>query len=161
MKKNLDSQTLTEHFLTLALEEARKAKQQDEVPVGAVMVRNGVVIAAAHNQKEINHNVFGHAEMLVIQKAVENLGDWRLTDCVLYSTLEPCPMCAGALLHARIKKVVFGAKDLKWGAAGSIIDILTPKLFNHQTEAVYHPMEACGAWIRDFFREKRSSCTRV
>jgi tRNA(adenine34) deaminase len=142
-------------FLNEALAEAEKAGRFGEVPVGAVIVRNGEVIVRTHNLKEANRNVTAHAELLAIDEACTLLGDWRLTDCELFTTLEPCPMCAGAILHARLKRVVFGAKDIKWGAAGSVVHLFDKPYFNHRTEAVHAANERCAKILSQFFRELR------
>ncbi|NQY74663.1 MAG: nucleoside deaminase, partial [Candidatus Margulisbacteria bacterium] len=131
-------------YMKLALEEASKAASLGEVPVGVVIVRDGTVIARAHNTKEHQKDVTGHAEIEAIKKAQTHLSDWRLSDCELYTTLEPCPMCAGAILHARIKRLAFGAKDPKWGAVGSVIDLLTEPLFNHKVGVTFLNMPECG-----------------
>ncbi|MSR88891.1 MAG: nucleoside deaminase [Candidatus Margulisbacteria bacterium] len=141
--------------LILALAEAKKAAAMGEVPVGAVLVRSGVVVASGFNQKERLKDVLGHAEIQVISEASRVLGDWRLNGTTLYTTLEPCPMCAGVILHSRIARVVFGAWDLKWGAAGSVVNLFVPKQFNHVTEIVYVPMEKCEEILRVFFRKRR------
>ncbi len=121
-------------YMAEALAEARLALAAGEVPVGAVIVKNGEIIGRGHNTKEGNHDPMGHAEIAAIKMATENLGQWRLDGATLYATLEPCPMCAGAMLQSRISRLVFGAWDLRWGAAGSIVDLLNPPLFNHRIE---------------------------
>lgn len=147
---------MTDHSgLTLALIEAKKAAAIGEVPVGAVLVRAGVVVASGFNKKEQLKDALGHAEIQVISEASRLLGDWRLNGTTLYTTLEPCPMCAGVILHSRIDRIVFGAWDLKWGAAGSVVNLFVPKQFNHVTEIVYVPMVECEEILRDFFRERR------
>ena len=143
------------HYLAYALNEARKAESKNEVPVGAVIVQNGIIIGRGHNQKESSHDPTGHAELRAIRQAARKLRSWRLERCTLYSTLEPCPMCAGAILHARIEKVIFGAKDLKWGAAGTIIDLFSQPLFNHKTLTEYCASDACSSLLTSFFRKKR------
>ena len=109
-------------FLKEAINQAKIAFEQDEVPVGAVIVQKNSIISRAHNEKEQQNSISAHAEFLAIQRAIDYLGDWRLTGCVLYTTLEPCPMCAGAILHSRLDEVVYAAHDLKWGAAGTIFE---------------------------------------
>ncbi len=141
--------------LDLALEQAKLAASLGEVPVGAVIVKDGKVIAQAHNVKEFTQNAVGHAEILAIQKATTLLGDWRLDGCDLYCTLEPCPMCAGAMLHARIRHVFYGAKDKKWGAAGSVVHLLDKPYFNHQTIATYIPDSRCSEILSNFFQKLR------
>ncbi|MFA5879193.1 MAG: nucleoside deaminase [Candidatus Margulisiibacteriota bacterium] len=141
-------------YLALAYQEALKSLRKKEVPVGAVIVRNNFVIAKAHNLKETKKDVTAHAEILAIKKAQKKLNDWRLTDCVLYSTLEPCPMCAGAIIHARINKIIFGAKDLKWGAAGSVFNLFQED-FNHKVAISYLEDSACAQILIDFFKGLR------
>jgi tRNA(adenine34) deaminase len=144
--------------MRLALSEAEAALEVGEVPVGAIIVHQGRTIAAAHNQREMLHDPTAHAEMIAITQAAESLGDWRLTDCTLYVTLEPCPMCAGALVQARLTRLVFGAADPKAGACVSLYSIATDKRLNHQVELVGGILEMqCGALLRDFFARKRSA----
>ena len=120
-----------EKFMKKALKEAEKAYAKEEIPVGAVIVKNGKIIARAYNQKETSKNACGHAEILAIQKACKKLNAWRLLDCEMYVTLEPCPMCAGALINSRISKVYIGTDDEKTGACGTKIDLLKDYKFNH------------------------------
>ena len=141
--------------LDAALAEAKKSEKKKEVPVGAVIVKDGKIIARAHNLKESRKDTTAHAELLAIQKAQKKIKDWRLDGCILYSTLEPCPMCAGAILHARIKTVIFGAKDLKWGAAGTKTNLFSEKLFNHFTQIIYVPTKSCEKILTNFFRSLR------
>ena len=144
-------------FMQLALDEARQAGQADEVPVGAVLVRNGQVIARGRNMPIGGQDPTAHAEMQALRAAAQALGNYRLDDCELFVTLEPCAMCAGAMLHARLKRVVFGAPDSKTGAAGSVIDLFANPLLNHQTQVQGGVLaQACGAVLQDFFRHKRS-----
>ena len=144
-----------EPFMQLAIEEARKSG--DDVPVGAVLVGpSGQVIAQAHNTREAKKDPTGHAEIEVIRQAAAQLGDWRLDDCTLVVTLEPCVMCAGAIVSARIPKVVFGAWDERVGAAGSIYDVLRDQRLGKQIEVVSSVLEReCGELIRNFFIKKR------
>ncbi len=143
-------------FMILAIEEAKKAFNKGEVPIGAVIVKDNKVIAKAHNLKETSKNVIYHAEILAIKDACNFLGRWRLTDCTIYVTIEPCPMCAGAILQGRIKKVVIGAMDIKSGACGSIINILNNSRFNHQTEIETGILEEeCSRLMKDFFKSLR------
>ena len=150
---------LDEGYMTLALEEAQKAADLGEVPIGAVVVRRGEVIARAHNLRETRKCAAAHAELLAIQEACRVAGGWRLTDTTLYVTLEPCPMCAGAILQARIDRVVFGAVDPKAGACGSLLNFLQDQRFNHQVKIQAGVLERdCGAILKGFFarlREKR------
>lgn len=144
-----------ERYLNVALNMAKKAYKKDEVPVGAVIVRNGKIIAKASNARETKKNPLAHAEILAIKKAAKKLRCWRLTGCTLYVTLEPCPMCAGAIINARIDEVVFGAYDPKAGAFGSVYDLAQGKL-NHTprvTGGVLQPK--CAKLLIDYFREKR------
>ena len=138
-----------------ALEEARKAAALGEVPVGAVVAKDGEIISAAHNTRETEKNALHHAELLAIDAACKKLGGWRLWQCTLYVTLEPCPMCAGAILNAHLPRVVYGAKDPKSGAAGSLVDVLhLPGCF--QPEVLGGVLEeACSQALRDFFRALR------
>ena len=141
-------------FMRMALEEAEKAALQGEVPVGAVVVRQGQVIARAHNLRETNRNAVAHAELLAIDAACQKAGGWRLTDTTLYVTLEPCPMCAGAIMQARIDRVVFGAADPKTGACGSLMNLLQDNRMNHQSEVVPGVMaeESAQVLMRFFLR---------
>lgn len=142
-------------FLEAALQEAEAAYSVAEVPVGAVIVKDGIIIARAHNLKETQKSVLAHAECLAIEAAQRTLGDWRLVGCTLYSTLEPCPMCAGAILHARLDKVVFGAYDLKWGAAGTIVNLFENPKFNHRCETEYIAFPDSETILKRFFKEQR------
>ena len=139
-----------------ALRQAAKAYEAGEVPVGAVIVREGRVIARAFNQVELLKDATAHAEMLAITQAEEFAGDWRLTDCTLYVTKEPCPMCAGAIVHARLTRVVFGAGDPKAGAAGSALNLLQFPTLNHQCQITNGVREAeCRTLLQNFFAEQR------
>ena len=132
-------------YMQKALEQARIAESMDEVPIGAVVVHQGRLIGAAHNQRQMLHDPTAHAEMLAITQAAEALGDWRLLDCALYVTLEPCPMCAGAIVNARIPWVIFGATDPKAGAVNSLFQLLNDKRLNHRCEVVSGVMDIeCG-----------------
>lgn len=145
------------HFMRMALDQAVAAFEQDEVPVGAVIVHQHRVIGAAHNQREALRDPTAHAEMLAITQASESLNDWRLNGCTLYVTLEPCPMCAGALVNARIDRVVFGAWDAKAGAVSSLFSIGSDSRLNHRFEVSAGVMqEDCGAILTEFFRRKRA-----
>ncbi|SDZ08131.1 tRNA adenosine(34) deaminase TadA [Tindallia californiensis] len=149
-------QTTDEIYMQLALREAKKAAAIGEVPIGAVIVRKGVVIASAHNQRETGKDATAHAELIAIQKACQKVGGWRLTDTTLYVTIEPCPMCAGAILQSRIDKVVIGAMDPKAGAAGSLMNILQDHRFNHQVQLTTGVLEeACSEAMKAFFQELR------
>ena len=147
-----------EYFMQDAIRQALKAYEADEVPVGAVVVRNGTVIARAWNQVEMLNDATAHAEMLALTAAEAAVGDWRLTDCTLYVTKEPCPMCAGAIVHCRLARVVLGAPDPTGGAAGSAMNLLQFPSLNHQCEITSGIMEAdCCSLLQTFFREKRKS----
>jgi len=147
-----------EFFMGEALRQARRAAAAEEVPVGAVIVRAGQVIARAFNQVELLKDATAHAEMLAITQAEEALGDWRLTDCTLYVTKEPCPMCAGAIVHARLARVVFGAADAKAGAAGSALNLLQFPSLNHRCAITGGVREAeSRALLRDFFGRQRDA----
>jgi tRNA(adenine34) deaminase len=144
------------HFMRLALREAAAAAAEDEVPIGAIIVHAGQVIAAAHNQREQLHDPTAHAEMIAITQAAGVLGDWRLEGCTLYVTLEPCPMCAGASVLARIPRVVYGAADPKAGAAQSLYRLLEDDRLNHRAQVTPGVLaEECGAILTQFFAQKR------
>jgi len=145
-----------ERYMRLALAEAQQAMAEDEVPVGAVIVHQERVIAAAHNQRECLRDPTAHAEMIAITQAAEALSSWRLEDCRLYVTLEPCPMCAGAIVQARIPWVVYGAADPKAGAVESLYQLLGDPRLNHRCQTVSGVLaEPCGAILGQFFRAKR------
>jgi tRNA(adenine34) deaminase len=145
-----------ERFLRLALDEARAAAREGEVPVGAVIVRDGQVVAAAHNQRETLRDPTAHAEMIAITQAATAVGAWRLEGCTLYVTLEPCPMCAGAIVQARVPRVVYGAADPKGGAVDTLYRLLTDDRLNHRVEVTSLVLAGeCGAILTEFFRERR------
>ncbi|MGG3196322.1 tRNA adenosine(34) deaminase TadA [Priestia aryabhattai] len=145
-----------EKYMRLAIDEALKAKDKLEVPIGAVIVQNDEVIAAAYNLRETEQRSVAHAELLAIDEACKKLGTWRLEDATLYVTLEPCPMCAGAIVLSRVKRVVFGAYDPKGGCAGTLLNLLEFEKFNHQAEVVGGILaEECGNLLTTFFRELR------
>jgi len=147
---------LDHQFMEQALEQAQLAAIAGEVPVGAVIVRNGVVLSKAFNKPITNHDPSAHAEMLVLRQAALSEENYRLPGTTLYVTLEPCTMCAGAMLHARVDRIVYGATDLKTGAAGSVLDVFSSKQINHQTVIEGGVMgEECGQLLRDFFKERR------
>jgi len=146
--------------MQLALAQAALAGAAGEVPVGAVVIRDGVVIACGHNAPIANHDPSAHAEMQALRAAARILGNYRLPECELFVTLEPCAMCAGAMLHARLKRVVFGASDPKTGAAGSVVDLFAQTRLNHQTAVqggVLAP--SCAAVLQDFFKQRRTQKT--
>ena len=147
---------LHNHFMRLALEEARQALAEDEVPIGAVIVRGEQVIASAHNQREQLKDPTAHAEMIAITQAATAVGDWRLEHCTLYVTLEPCVMCAGAILQARIPILVFGATDAKAGAVGSLYQLLGDARLNHRCQVIPNVMASeCGEILSRFFQAQR------
>lgn len=142
--------------MSLALKEANKAKEIDEVPIGCVIVFNGKVIAKGHNLRETSLDPTTHAEIVAIRKASKKLKNWRLEDCDIYVTVEPCIMCAGAIILSRIKRVIYGAKDLKGGGFGSSINVLDAKGINHHPEIVSGILEKeCSEIISNYFKEKR------
>lgn len=144
------------YFMKLAIEEAKKAEEIQEVPIGAVVVVDGEVVSRAHNLREAEQRSIAHAELLAIDDACKKLGTWRLENATLYVTLEPCPMCAGAIVLSRVKRVVYGASDPKGGCAGTLMNLLTEERFNHQSEVVVGVLEEeCGALLTNFFRELR------
>src|SRR5437763_12435134 len=149
-------------FMREALRQAQKAYEVDEVPVGAVVVRAGRIIARAYNQVELLKDATAHAEMLAVTQAEAAVGDWRLTDCDLYVTKEPCAMCAGALVHTRVRRVIFGCADPVAGAAGSMINLLQMSTLNHRCEIASGVLEnECAAILRDFFRERRGAPSEI
>ncbi|ANZ34132.1 tRNA adenosine(34) deaminase TadA [Staphylococcus carnosus] len=145
-----------ENYMKLALEEAKKAERIGEVPIGAIVVKEGEVIARAHNLRETVQQPTAHAEHIAIEKAAEAVGSWRLEDCTLYVTLEPCVMCSGAIVMSRIPRVVYGASDPKGGCSGSLMDLLQEPRFNHRAEVVSGVLEnECGAILKSFFKQLR------
>ncbi|MDO4541347.1 MAG: tRNA adenosine(34) deaminase TadA [Bacillota bacterium] len=143
------------YFMSQAIKEAKKALAMAEVPVGAVVVQGETIIGRGHNRKETDNSPIAHGEILALTQAAAALNNWRLDSCTLYVTLEPCPMCCGAILQSRIKEVVFGAWDLKWGGAGTKIDVLQPGLFNHTVEVTGGIREKeCGELLTNFFRRQ-------
>ncbi|MEW6098534.1 MAG: tRNA adenosine(34) deaminase TadA [Pseudomonadota bacterium] len=146
-----------EYAMRLALDQAHNAWIVGEVPVGAVILRDGQVVATGYNRPITEHDPTAHAEIVALRHAAQLLGNYRLPDCELYVTLEPCAMCAMALMHARFKRVVFGAYDPKTGAAGSVVDLFAQPQLNHHTQIVGGVMaDACGRLLRDFFAERRA-----
>ena len=146
----------TERFMNEALKEAKKAYKKLEIPVGAVIVKDGEIIARAHNVKEEKNDATKHAEILAIQKASKKLETWRLNDCEMYVTLEPCSMCAGAMIQARLKKVYIGTMDEKTGACGSVLNLPKDYKFNHNVDVEYGVCkEECEKILKDFFKELR------
>lgn len=148
--------SLDEKFMKAALKEAKKAWSIDEVPIGCVIVQNDKIIARGYNRRNIDKNTLAHAELTAIRKASRKTGDWRLEDCTMYITLEPCQMCAGAIVQSRMKKVVIGAMNPKAGCAGSVLNLLQMAQFNHQVEIVHGIMEAeCAEMLSSFFSNLR------
>ncbi|MFD2672090.1 tRNA adenosine(34) deaminase TadA [Marinicrinis sediminis] len=153
--RNVDIQ-----WMKAAIEEAKKAEALGEVPIGAVIVKNGEIVGRGYNLRESNRRPTAHAELLAIEQASRQLDAWRLLDCTLYVTLEPCPMCAGAIVQARIPRVVYGTPDPKAGCAGTLMNLLQDDRFNHQTELHTGVLqEECAALLTDFFRKLRAKKT--
>lgn len=145
-----------EKYMRAAIKQARKAVQNGDVPIGCVIVQNGVIIARGYNKRNAKKTTLAHAELIAIEKASKKVGDWRLEDCTMYITLEPCQMCAGAIVQARIPKVVVGAMNKKAGCAGSILNMFQIKEFNHQVEFVNGVLEEeCSSMLSDFFKNLR------
>ena len=152
----LNYMNLDEKYMKQALKQAEKARLMDEVPIGCVIVKDNKVITRAHNKREITNDPLGHAETIAIKKASKVLNDWQLVDCTLYVTVEPCLMCAGAIIQSRIKRVVYGAPDIKGGAFCSSINVLDAKNINHRPEVVGGVLEEeCVTIIKDYFKSKR------
>lgn len=149
---------MQEKYMKLALKEAKKAYDKGEIPVGAVIVKDDVVIAKAHNLKEVKNDTTKHAEIIAIQKASKKLNSWRLENCEMYVTLEPCSMCAGALIQSRLKKVYIGTMDYKTGACGSVLNLLKDFKFNHIVDVETGVLrEECEKIIKDFFKNLRKN----
>ncbi len=145
-----------EYWMRLAIEEARKAEAIGEVPIGAVIVRHGEVVGRGYNLRETTHDATAHAEMIAIREASEHIGAWRLLDCTLYVTLEPCPMCAGAIVQGRVPLVVYGTPDPKAGCAGTLMNLLQEPRFNHRTELIEGVLQnECAELLSEFFRGLR------
>jgi tRNA(adenine34) deaminase len=145
-----------EYFMRLALREAERAREHDDVPIGAVIVREREVVGAGHNERELRSDPTAHAEMIALREAARTLHSWRVLDAVMYVTLEPCAMCAGAIVLARLPRVIYGAADPKAGAAGSVFDILAEPRLNHRPQVAGGLLaEDCGELLRAFFAERR------
>ena len=145
-----------DHFMGLALREARRALQHDDVPIGAVVVHDGEIIGAGHNERELRQDPTAHAEVLALREAARAVGSWRVLDSVLYVTLEPCAMCAGAIVLGRVARVVYGTADPKAGAAGSVIDVLSEPRFNHRPVVEGGLLrDECAALLVSFFAARR------
>lgn len=148
--------TTEERYMKTAIKQAKKAENIDEVPIGCVIVYHGKIIARGYNRRNIDKNTLSHAELNAIKKASKRLGDWRLDDCEMYVTLEPCQMCAGAIVQSRIKKIYIGSMNPKAGSAGSVINLLQVKEFNHQVEIESGILqEECSGMLSDFFKNLR------
>ena len=148
--------TVDEKFMKAAITQARKAYTIDEVPIGCVIVQNDKIIARGYNRRNIDKNTLAHAELSAIRKASKKTGDWRLEDCTMYVTLEPCQMCAGAIVQSRMKRVVIGSMNAKAGCAGSVLNLLQMQQFNHQVEITRGVrVEECSQMLSQFFRELR------
>lgn len=146
-----------QHFMQIAIALAQEAGAEGEVPVGAVVVKDGFIIGRGYNAPIKQHDPSAHAEIRALRDAANNLGNYRLIDCTLYVTLEPCAMCAGAIQHARIAQLVYGASDPKTGACGSVIDLMAEDKLNHHTQVTRGVLaEECGALLTAFFKERRS-----
>lgn len=146
-----------EEFMKEAIKQAKKAYDKEEIPVGAIIVKDGKIIARGHNKKEEKKDTTQHAEIIAIQKASKKIGAWRLQDCEMYVTLEPCVMCTGALIQARLKRVYIGTMDPKTGACGSVLNLLEDYKFNHKVEVETNIMQKeCEKILKDFFKYLRS-----
>lgn len=158
MKQDVDTvikyqEMINNKFMCAAIKEAQKAFDKNEVPVGCVIVKDNKIIAKAHNQRRTKNSVLAHAELIAIQKANKKLKTWILEGCTIYVTLEPCPMCAGAILQSRMDEVVFGAYEPKFGACGSIVNLLDQKEFNHQVKITGGVMkDVCSTMLKKFFQ---------
>jgi tRNA(adenine34) deaminase len=149
--------TQDEKYMKAALAQAKKAYALEEVPIGCVIVQNGKIIARGYNRRNTDKNATAHAEIAAIRKASKKTGDWRLEDCTMYVTLEPCQMCAGAIVQARMQRVVIATMNPKAGCAGSVLNLLQVEAFNHQVEITRGVLEdACASMLSEFFRELRS-----
>lgn len=156
--------TEDERFMKAALAQAKKARAIDEVPIGCVIVREGEIIARSYNRRNIDKNTLAHAELGAIRKASRKTGDWRLEECTMYVTLEPCQMCAGAIVQSRMRRVVIATMNPKAGCAGSVLNLLQMQEFNHQVEITRGVLgEECSQMLSEFFRKlrKRKLCTKV
>ena len=150
-----------EKYMREAIRQAKKAAALKEVPIGCVIVHDGKIIGRGYNRRTIDGNVLAHAEIIAIRKACRKIGDWRLEDCTMYVTLEPCPMCAGAIVQARIPRGVIGCMNPKAGCAGSVLDLLHEDGFNHQAETEIGLLgEECSAMLKEFFKELRAEGKR-
>ena len=161
LEKHMRKMTIEEHYMKEAIRQAKKAAALKEVPIGCVIVYDGRIIARGYNRRTVDKNVLAHAEIIAMRKACRILGDWRLEDCTMYVTLEPCPMCAGAIVQARIPKVLIGCMNPKDGCAGSVLDMLHEDGFNHQVETKVGLLgEECSQMLKDFFKALREEGKR-
>ena len=161
LEKHMRKMTIEEHYMKEAIRQAKKAAALKEVPIGCVIVYDGRIIARGYNRRTVDKNVLAHAEIIAMRKACRILGDWRLEGCTMYVTLEPCPMCAGAIVQARIPKVVIGCMNPKAGCAGSVLDMLHEDGFNHQVETEVGLLgEECSQMLKDFFKALREEGKR-
>lgn len=153
---NLNSEQEDQAWMYKAIEEAKKAELIGEVPIGAIIVKDGEIIGKGYNLRETKHDPTAHAEMVAIREACDQIGAWRLLDCTLYVTLEPCPMCAGAIIQSRVKRVVYGTSDPKAGCAGTLMNLLQEPRFNHETELTMGVLQSeCSDILTQFFRKLR------
>ena len=151
-----DQDNLDQRYMRMAIDQAYIAEENGDVPIGAIIVHENRVIARAHNQRQLLNDPTAHAEMIALTQASEAVGNWRLHGCTIYVTLEPCPMCAGAIIQARIRKVYIGAPDPKAGAAGSVVNLFAEDRFNHKVEAVWSILEEeCSSALKNFFAQLR------
>lgn len=161
MENCMRKMTIEEHYMKEAIRQAKKAAALKEVPIGCVIVYDGKIIARGYNRRTVDKNVLAHAEIIAMRKACRILGDWRLEGCTMYVTLEPCPMCAGAIVQARIPKVVIGCMNPKAGCAGSVLDMLHEDGFNHQVETEIGLLgDECSQMLKDFFKALREEGKR-
>lgn len=161
MKENAKNFKEIEKFMKRALNLAKKSAKEGEVPVGAVIVKDGEIISTGRNKREKKNNALYHAEIEAINKACKKLGQWRLLDCDMYVTLEPCPMCAGAIINSRIRKVYYGAKDPKTGACGSVVNLFNLG-FNHKPELISGVLEeSCSVILKTFFKNLRKGACKI
>lgn len=142
-------------YISEAINEAKKALEKDEVPVGAIIIKDDKIIARAHNLKEVTEDPTNHAEIIAIREACRVLGRWRLSDCTMYVTLEPCPMCAGAIVQSRIKRLCIGTYDPRAGGCGSVLNITQDERLNHWVDVRWLYNEECSSLLEDFFKKKR------
>ena len=161
LEKRMRKMTIEEHYMKEAIRQAKKAAALKEVPIGCVIVYDGRIIARGYNRRTVDKNVLAHAEIIAMRKACRIIGDWRLEDCTMYVTLEPCQMCAGALVQSRIDRVVIGSMNPKAGCAGSVLNLLQIAGFNHQVKIVQGVcQEECSVMLSDFFKELREKKKR-